>query len=274
MTSKQACPAAWVLRAGRSGEREVWCLQGGWAGGGWDNVPDLTNVSSRTTLAEVVDRSFPDEKLGMRANATGQLWRLRNEVKTGDLIAMPLKHSAQIALSVVVGGYQYLHDEEPSKRHVLRVDWRRQDLPRTAVKQDLLHSLGGAMTIFGVTRHEGAARLWHLLEHGRDPGSRGKDVGPTPGPVPTADASVAAADEEAESAFDLERYAQDQIARWITENFAGHKLQDLVAAVLAAHGYAVETPAKGPDGGVDIAAGRGPLGLDSPRIIGQVKSAR
>lgn len=262
-----------MLRAGRYGEREQWCLSHGWAGGGWDEVPDLTGVTTRHELADVLDKTYPDHKPGMRSNATGQLWRLRREIQTGDLVAMPLKHSAQIALGIVVGGYQYLHDEEPSKRHVLRVDWRRHDLPRTAVKQDLLHSLGGAMTIFGVTRHDGAARLRHLLQQGTDPGSHGSIAVPPPVKVPTDDDStLAPGEEEAEAAFDLERYAQDQIARWITENFAGHKLQDLVAAVLGAHGYVVETPSKGADGGVDVRAGRGPLGLDSPRIIGQVKS--
>lgn len=264
---------AWVLRSGRYGEREQWCLDHGWAGGGWDDVPDLADVTTRQKLADLLDKTYPDEKPGMRSNATGQLWRLRREIQVGDLVAMPLKHSAQIALGVVVGGYEYLHDEEPSKRHVLRVGWRRHDLPRTAVKQDLLHSLGGAMTIFGVSRHDGAARLWHLLQHGSDPGSRGSIAVPQPVKVPADNgAMMDSGEEEADVAFDLERYAQDQIARWITENFAGHKLQDLVGAVLAAHGYVVETPSKGADGGVDIRAGRGPLGLDSPRLIGQVKS--
>jgi restriction system protein len=264
---------AWVLRAGRYGEREQWCLAHGWAGGGWDEVPDLTDVTTRQAVADVMDKTYADEKPGMRSNATGQLWRLRHEIQLGDLVAMPLKHAAQIALGVVVGGYQYLIEEESSKRHVLRVDWRRQDLPRTAVKQDLLHSLGGAMTIFGVTRHDGAARLWHLLEQGIDPGSHSSIGAPKPVKASAATAATpVSGEEEAESAFDLERYAQDQIARWITENFAGHKLQDLVAAVLGAHGYVVETPSKGTDGGVDVTAGRGPLGLDPPRIIGQVKS--
>lgn len=267
-------PAAWVVRSGRYGEREQWCLSNGWAGGGWEEVPDLSTVRSRHELARIVDATFPDEKPAMRATTTGQLSRTCLDIQAGDLIVMPLKHSAQIALGVVVSGYQYRTDEDPTKRHVLRVEWRRPDLPRTAVKQDLLHSLGGAMTTFGVTRNDGARRLWHLLERGSDPGSQSSMALPTTGkqsagPVGAAEST---GEDETEVAFDLERYARDQIARWITENFAGHHLQDLVAAVLAAHGYVVETPAKGADGGVDLRAGRGPLGLDSPRIIGQVKS--
>ena len=236
-----------TIPPGRYGEREQWCLSVGWSGGGWETVPDLTDVPTRNALAELLDQVYPDKKPGMRSNATGQLWRLRHVIKPGDLVAMPLHHSAQIALGVVAGGYEYLHGQEPSKRHVLRVEWRRPDLPRTSVKQDLLHSLGGAMTIFGVTRHDGAARLWHLLEHGVDPGSRGSVALPQAAKAPVNEAPVVdSGEEEAEAAFDLERYARDQIARWITENFAGHKLQDLVAAVLAAHDYVVETPPRAP----------------------------
>lgn len=267
-------PLAWVIRAGRYGEREQWCLSESFAGGGWAEVPDLTAIASREELAGVVAEAYPEGAPGMRANATGQLWRMRSEIKVGDLVAMPLKHSAQIALGTVTGGYEYLQEEDQNKRHVLTVHWRRADLPRTVIKQDLLHSLGGAMTVFGISRHDGARRLRQLMESGSDPGSHASL--PTPALSAPAQPAQSGADfageEEAETSFDLQRYAQDQIARWITENFAGHKLQDLVAAVLDAHGYVVDTPPKGPDGGVDVRAGRGPLGLDSPRIIGQVKS--
>ena len=49
-------------------------------------------------------------------------------------------------------------------------------MPRTAVKQDLLHSLGAQMTICAITRHDGAWRLQQLLETGRDPGARAGDA--------------------------------------------------------------------------------------------------
>lgn len=272
MSSAQAKPA-WVIRAGRYGEREQWCLDLGLAGGGWADVPDLGACQTRESIRAVIDQTYPAESPGMRANATGQMARMRLEIQVGDLVVMPLKHVAQLAMGIVTAGYEYLADEgDPSKRHVLRVDWRVMDLPRTAVKQDLLHSLGSAMTTFGVSRHEGAARLWWLLEHGVDPGSTGL---PSPGvPKDPQGTGASAGDEEAEAdaTLDLERFALDRITKWLTENFAGHHLQDLVAAVLQAHGYVVETPSKGADGGVDLHAGRGPLGLESPRIVGQVKS--
>ena len=46
----------------------------------------------------------------------------------------------------------------------------------------------------------------------------------------------------------------------------------LVADVLRAKGFACEVSPPGPDQGVDILAGSGPLGLDSPTLIVEVKS--
>lgn len=45
-----------------------------------------------------------------------------------------------------------------------------------------------------------------------------------------------------------------------------------MTALLEADGYVCTQAPPGPDGGIDISAGRGPLGLDSPRLLAQVKS--
>ena len=71
---------------------------------------------------------------------------------------------------------------------------------------------------------------------------------------------------------DIEQVALDQIRRFIQRRFKGHRLADLVAAVLTAQGFKVWVAPEGPDGGVDILAGSGELGFDGPRIAVQVKS--
>jgi restriction system protein len=58
----------------------------------------------------------------------------------------------------------------------------------------------------------------------------------------------------------------------IAEEFTGHGLATLVSAILTAEGSYRDQSAPGPDGGIDITAGRGPFGLDSPRLLAQVKS--
>ncbi len=75
------------------------------------------------------------------------------------------------------------------------------------------------------------------------------------------------------SGIDLERAALDRIQAFIAGRFAGHGLARLVGAVLEAEGFRCQVADPGPDGGIDVFAGRGPLGLDSPRLIVQVKSS-
>jgi restriction system protein len=58
----------------------------------------------------------------------------------------------------------------------------------------------------------------------------------------------------------------------IAEEFTGHGSATLVAAILTAEGFYCDQSRPGPDGGIDITVGRGPLGLDSPRLLAQVRS--
>ncbi len=62
------------------------------------------------------------------------------------------------------------------------------------------------------------------------------------------------------------------IRTYLIENFAGHKLTGLIAAILEAEGFTCDVSPPGPDFGVDILAGCGPLGLNSPTLLVQVKS--
>ncbi|MEI6321153.1 MAG: restriction endonuclease, partial [Pseudomonadota bacterium] len=71
---------------------------------------------------------------------------------------------------------------------------------------------------------------------------------------------------------DLALAANDQIVAHIQSRFHGHALAKLVDAVLVADGWSTKLSPPGPDGGIDIFAGRGPFGLDAPRLCVQVKS--
>jgi restriction system protein len=89
--------------------------------------------------------------------------------------------------------------------------------------------------------------------------------------VPLAPTEVEASSLDS-AVVDVERFARDRLAQILSERFAGHPLARLVAAILEGDGYTCELSPEGPDGGVDILAARGPLGLDSPHVVVQVKS--
>jgi restriction system protein len=262
---------AWVIRSGRHGERDAWALQTGCSGGGWDEVPDLTPYSTRDDVAHVVAESYKGATDAKISNFVGQLWALRGRIEPGDLMVMPMKTTRQIALGLVSGPYEYrAQEEDANKRHVVPVHWQRVDLPRSAVKQDLLFTLGSAMTIFSPSKNNAVGRLEHLLEHGSDPGQVSVLQSPKQQKA-TVPVDATEDVDEPELSTDIEEVAYDQITSKIAEEFAGHALATLVTALLAAEGMRCTQSPPGPDGGIDIVAGRGLLGLDDPILV-QVKS--
>lgn len=262
---------AWVIRAGRRGERDAWALENGFSGGGWKEVPDLTSCSTKEQVAEVVSAAYAGGAAGKIANFVGQTWALRSRIQPGDLMVLPLKTTKQIALGRVASPYMYREDVDAAKRHVVAVHWKRVDLPRPSVKQDLLFTLGSAMSIFAPSKNGAVLRLEHLLEHGTDPGQVATLLTKQIGVTGIADQPTADVDEP-ELSTDIEQVAADQITTRISEEFAGHGLATLVTALLEADGYVCTQAPPGPDGGIDVVAGRGPLGLDNPRLLAQVKS--
>jgi restriction system protein len=265
-------PSAWVVRSGKRGEREAWALDNGYAGTGWKEFPDLSPYTSREEVAELVAVKLPAGKEGAIANYTGQLWALSNRIKVGDLMVLPLKTTKEIAFGRVTGKYEYLAAEpDPSRRHVIGVDWKVTDIPRSAVKQDLLFILGSALTVFAPSKHNAIARLEHLLEFGKDPGQVPFAGHAQPAAVPS-DSVPGEIVDEPEASPDIEEQSQAQIQTKLAEEFAGHGLADLVAALLEIEGFVCHKSPPGADGGVDIMAGRGLLGLDPPVLLVQVKS--
>jgi restriction system protein len=262
---------AWVIRSGKSGERDSWALKHDCSGGGWADVPDLSSAATRDQVAQIVTETFPGSA-ALIANYTGQLWALRGRVRPGDLLVMPMKTTKQIAIGRVTGGYEYLTaEEDPNCRHVVRVNWQRQDLPRAAVKQDLLFTLGSAMSVFAPSKNNAVVRLESLLDHGTDPGQVPPAAHSGRKPYAPADRDGAETVDEPELATDIEEVAYDRITARISEDFAGHNLATLVTAILQTDGLTCTQSPPGPDGGIDIIAGRGVLGLDHPILV-QVKS--
>ena len=263
--------AAWVIRSGRLGERDRVALESNLSGGGFEEFPDLTACTSRADVQAVAESATPEYSKGKLTNAVSQLWALRGRIKPGDLMAMPMKTTRQIALGRVTTGYRYLAENPPAMRHVVGVEWIRKDLPRTAVKQDLLYTLGSALTLFAPSKNNAVERLETLLETGVDPGAV-DTLPPLSSHVPAADSELDSSVDSPELSTDFEQAVADQIRTRIGEDFAGHALADLVAAILTAEGLKCDVAPPGRDGGIDITAGRGPLGIDSPTVLVQVKS--
>jgi restriction system protein len=161
-----------------------------------------------------------------------------------------------------MGPYEYRSDLGDI-HHTRPVDWIKEDVPRTTFGQDLLYSLGAYMTVCQIKRNNAEARVIEILKGNKDPGFTDMDK-TLPDDGETEDAAPA----------DVEQLAHDQILAHLEYNFKGHELARLVEAVLKAEGYVTKLSPHGPDGGVDVLAGRGTLGLEGPRLCVQVKSSQ
>jgi restriction system protein len=251
--------AVWLVRAGKDGEQEQTALERSLVTIGWNELPDLSGIASREAMADLYRSVFPDASSGKVASHVGQLWAVRGRIQPGDLAILPLKTRSAIAIGKVTGPYQYTTDLGDAVRHVRKVEWLRTDLPRTAFDQDLLYSLGAFMTVCQIARNQAEERIRAVLAGKADPGAPAGEE--------------AEIDEGGERSLDIEQAAGDQLLQHIQRNFSGHKLATLVDAVLKAEGYLTRVSPPGPDGGVDILAGTGPMGFGPPRLCVQVKSS-
>jgi restriction system protein len=182
-------------------------------------------------------------------------------MQEGDIVALPLKTvSGTIALGRVTGPYSF-HEIDGVMRHTRPVDWIRPDAPRSAFQQDLLYSLGAFMTVCRIKRNDAETRIGAILRGDPDPGLIGAIQDIAQDEIP-----------EVGVAPDIEEVAHDQVTARIKSQFQGHDLARLVEAVLRAEGYQTLLSPPGPDGGVDILAGRGSLGLDEGGLCVQVKA--
>lgn len=255
-------PRVWLVRAGAHGEDEELALERGMAIVRFKEFPDLNRFSSVDALVEDYLRERPRSQRRRAENYARQLWALREKIQVGDVVVLPLKsRRGQIAVGRVTGPYRYA-DVDGEKRHTRPVDWTHPDLPRSIFQQDLLYSFGAFMTVCRIRRNDAESRVQAILAGRSDPG-------------PTVEVEPAERGEEAPEAgagFNLEQAASDQITAFIRERFQDHEMARLVEAVLRAEGFWTERAQPGPDGGADILAGRGPLGLDAPYLCVQVKA--
>lgn len=257
-------PKIYLVRAGKSGEDEETALENHLAIIGFERVPSLERAKDWDGIFAEVKSHMSEAKPRAIPNIAGQLWAFSIAMKVGDIVVMPRKLTSQIAIGRVTGPYRY-QKVDTKNRHTRPVKWERPDVPRTAFEQDLLHSFGAFMTVCSISRNDASKRIAAVLAGKTDPG-------PSLAAIKPKKEDVSQEMPEIEEIPDLAQMAHDQIVAHIQAHFAGHALATVVDSVLRADGWVTKVSPPGADGGVDILAGRGSLGLDSPRLCVQVKS--
>jgi restriction system protein len=248
-TSVGAGRRLWMIRVPKAGRAEEVARDEGLLAVEFGVRADLSDHFEREVILDEVIQANPGEKATRVDAMAGQLDALVNGIQAGDLVLCPFRKRGTIGIGLARPGVVTDADGRPARE----VEWLERDLPRDAMMPDLRHSMESVLSVCEISRNGAVARIEAILKTGADPG-------PADGPQLPEDPEI------------LEALLRARLARRLGSLFAGHGMARLVGAILEAQGWRVQISPPGPDGGIDILAGRGPLGMDAPRLVVQVKS--
>lgn len=168
-----------------------------------------------------------------------------------------MKTSGTIWIGKIKSSYKFREDLGSDIKHTRTVEWLGKDIPRDSFQKANLYSFGSAMTFSRAEKHHAEESVKNVLKINNK-------SSPTTIEKPK--------ENEEDAAPDLEELATNQVRDIISTKYKGHELAWLVAGILEAQGFKTKVSPPGPDGGVDITASSGFLGLSEPKLCVQVKS--
>ena len=240
----------WHFRPPREGAFGRLLLEGGLICAEFGVRDDLSEHLEPGQVLDAVEAANRNETRGRIRSMSTQLNALVNEMQPGDVVLCSLPGGREVGIGLLRPGLR----EDPDGRPARLLEWLRDPVPREAILPDLLTAIGAYVPLTEVTRAGALDRVRLLIRDGQDPGPLGGSGEP---PI-TLDGLIA-----------LER---TRIRDRVGALFTGHAMAELVGALLRLDGLTVSVGRPGPDGGVDLIAGGGPLGVAPPRLVCQVKS--
>ena len=244
----------WIVRAGKQGDRELAAIEQGRLLPGFLEVGDLRLFPDRNAILEHLVQVMPDGGRNRLRNFAAQLNQFAHTIQPGDLVMMPQQ------------GYRRRLDRRDYGRLHLQCRRSIQAFPSGKLVPGVRaaqHFQAGPAP-FSRRVHDdlrGQAQL-SVGSGACGPGDRNRSRVPVGEARPHLRATTRYEDADAEDyAVDIEDIANQQIVSLIKSEFAGHALADLVAEILRVEGYTTKVSPPGPDGGVDILATGGTLGL-------------
>lgn len=244
-----------MIRAGRGGVYASDWLEHGVIGIGWDFDGADIAAMNREQIRAAYGLSHPGDSKGKVAAGVGQVYRFAHDMTTDSTVVMYDPESRLYHLGVITGPCVAVCDMD-GVTYTRDVKWG-ETAPRDVLSPSSKNSLGGIQTIFAVS-DEVMADLTNA--------ARDKSV--VASNDPAIDDNDATNDEEALAAtYDNGiELIKDRVNQLDWED-----MERLVAGLLKAMGYCARVMPKGPDGGRDVVASPDALGLESPRIVAEVK---
>lgn len=243
--------SSWMIRAGRGGIYAADWLNRGLVGIGWDfGATDIASMS-REQIRSGYAIKHPNDSKNKLAAAVGQIYRFAHDMEQGSTVVMYDPETRLYHIGTIAGPCKPATDIEEAT-FTRAVKWK-QTAQRDALTTSSKNSLGGIQTIFSISDEV------------------------------VADLKSASKSETSSQPDETEDDAADDDARAATYDNGIELIKDrvnqvgwedmerLVAGLLKAMGYCARVTPKGPDGGRDVVASPDALGLESPRIVAEVK---
>lgn len=249
----------WMVRAGQGAALVDVYLTQGIVTIGWLYNQDLGRVSDRQELERRLRLEYPDQTDAQIRSGVSQVGRFLFDFQIGDMVLTYDPSQRVYHVGAITGDYAYRPDLNlvaPDAHHqqTRAVQWTGK-VSRDDLSVGARNTLGAIMTIF-LINDDVRAEIEALLS--------GETVAPVPAVVPERSENL---DEVRMSvAENAHEFIKDKLLK-----LSWDEMQDLVAGVLRGMGYKTRVAPRGPDRGRDIIASPDGLGLESPRIIVEVK---
>lgn len=242
--------AVWMVRAGRGGYVAEDFGKKGCIAIGWQELGDLSGLTSREEVRRLVDEVFSDDKPGHRQTSASQVSRFLLEMEVGNPVLTYDAGARQYLVGEISGPYAYKPGCVEGYPNTRAVTWRERRVSRDDLCVSSKNTLGSSLTLFLV-----GESVWgevqRLLEGGKP--------------------------ELPEEEKSEEEIFQEMLGRsheFVKDRIRGlswEEMQDFVAGVLRGMGYKTVVSGPGSDRGKDIVASPDGLGLEQPRIRAEVK---
>lgn len=242
-----------MIRAGRGGAYAADWIERGVIGIGWDFGGSDIAAMDREKIRAAYAAAHPSESKQKVAANVGQVYRFAHSMVQGSTIVMYDPAERLYHIGVISGPCRPVSESE-GVTYTRTVEWGKTTL-RDELSSSSKNSLGGIQTIFAVSD-----KVMNDLEAAA--------CKPACSDSSTDVDDNAANDEEALAAtYDNGiELIKDRVNQLDWED-----MERLVAGMLKAMGYCARVMPKGPDGGRDVVASPDALGLESPRIVAEVK---
>lgn len=242
-----------MIRAGRGGVYAADWLERGIIGIGWDfGGADITGMN-REKIRAAYAAAHPSESKQKVAASVGQVYRFAHCMAQGSTVVMYDPAERLYHIGVISGPCKPTSESE-SLTYTRTVKWGKTAL-RDALSPASKNSLGGIQTIFAVSDEA----MSDLEAAGSKPACNDSSA--------DADDNVTNDEETLAATYDNGiELIKDRVNQLDWED-----MERLVAGMLKAMGYCARVMPKGPDGGRDVVASPDALGLESPRIVAEVK---